>query len=250
MNENKPLYTIRTGKTSDLLMEDYLPYIDKFGLVQPEPDGRSSQNGIRFTAECILAINTHFKKDAPIPLQAFLDERIKAIFSCQLLPGLLRRHPESTEQVGPDDYYAACAVGYLYSPKLAQDIYRYGKANKFVFDNDGNKKIGDWLGRNPTLKSFMKFCAGEKLNCIDVLAISIGIYLSAGDKSQDGKVLTWFIVRCMKYKGFGLIDRAIIYWQNKLKEHYAFGIGGCLAKYFHPQHDSHPSAVWLKGVCL
>lgn len=226
---------------------DYKPYLDKWNLVQPETNGLTSDNGIRFTAECLMAATREISTELE-----FILDRVNAINNCQRAGywGLLVRSPENIEsQEGPDDYYAACAVGYLYKRTFAMFIYSYGVKNNFVFNNKtpGQFSWSAWLGRQPALIAHMRHCAGQELSWLDQLAMCIGLYLAARSTDQDGKVLSWFMVRCVK-NHYRLIDKAISYWQSKFKQQYPGGVGQVLGKYYSPAHFDHPNSKYLMGV--
>lgn len=210
----------------------YESYRDKYGLVHPTPN-TVSQNGIRFTVEAALG-----SKDAD-----FIMSLKWAIRACLLRPGLLRRYPDSDELEGPDDYYAACCFGYFFDRQLSKDIYAYGLSHGFYFNNtsDNSFNVRALLGRQPAFIAHSKNCAGLSLNLADKLALVAGILLSANDGSQDGFVLTWFIVKAVKGK-YWIVDRAIAHWQRALKQKYEHGIGQLLKEYY--GHD-HPNAEAL-----
>lgn len=233
------------GKNNVPIADDYRPYIDRFGLVQPEPD-TTSDNGIRFTTEALIAMSLQYEATHEEYIPILMNNLIQAIIACQVKPGLLTRSPVHHNQEGPDDYYAAACIGALFHRPLAQSIYDYGMANSWCFNNVSPNEWNPhaWLGRQPALVVHIKNCSGRELNLIEQCAISAGILLSARSSDQDGKILMWFCIKAIKGK-YCLVDKAIKYWDRKLREKYQGGIGDCLGAYYSPKHWEHPNSKYL-----
>lgn len=227
--------------------ENYETYVDQFGLVQPEPN-TTSDNGIRFSAESIVAALVEDKRKLGngAELSTFITDRVRAIKKCRKEPGLLVRYPGCTTQEGPDDYYAACFVGYMFDRQLALDIYSYGmKAFGMYRDQPSAKWYQSiaWF-RQGALYSHVKHCAGFKLNIAEQILICIGLHLSGNSKEQDHKMLMVFVVEAFKGH-YSLIDSCILRWKDKLKEHYPRGVGQILGEYYSVAHYEHPNSRYL-----
>jgi hypothetical protein len=232
-----------------LFTERYNPYIDKWGLVQPEPK-TTSDNGIRFSVESILAAHVQHSRGYPdsAELSFFIKQRVLAIKYCESR-GLLYRYPNCLTQEGWDDYYAASCMGYFHDKPFALKLYKTGLDNCGVFRNDPNASIfakhnNPLLWRGGALRPHMKHCAGFQLNIFDQLQICLGLKLSSMSKEQDAKMLMFFVVSAIKGK-YSLVDSSIAEWSKKLKEHFPRGIGNVLAQYFHPEHCNHPNSEYL-----
>lgn len=216
----------------------YVSYL-VYNMVQPEPNGVASDNGIRFSTEAALGNPTD---------TALIATLRRGIATCQIEPGLLARYPGNKLQEGPDDYYAAACFGYHFYPTLAERIYAYGQKHFFIFNNTGGlnrSAFFAWL--QPALIAHMRHCAGKRLFPWHQFFICLGLFLTTLSDDQDGWILSWFMVRAMKGKYF-FIDKMIVYWQKKLKSYAARGIGEILSRYYAPMHEQHPNAQALLDV--
>jgi len=252
------------------IREDYWPYTDNWGLVHSDLASKGiSQNGVRSTAEYLYALKKcgQFNIQDKINFAAALD-------FCEVELGLLRRHPTSNEQDGPDNQYAALAISKELGGTFAKDWLRYGRKTpivgyddtydrkkwyskilmwvckitgyKFNFNNNrpGYFNESAWMGRQPALIAHARVCAGENLSLFNKIVWCAGIIASARDKdSQDGKVLAWFMIKASEGRRSWLMSLATKYWTRKLSEHWDGGIGGVLSSYF--TNKNHPSVIWL-----
>ena len=110
------------------IIDDYLPYTDKFGLIQPEknqnpslPAGTSG-NGLLYSAQAIVAWEENGVLDAQTK------EMWRNVYSrCEYKLGLMLKAPQGkTDQEGPDDYFGAIlASAYVDEGELAMHmLYR------------------------------------------------------------------------------------------------------------------------------
>lgn len=212
-------------------------------MISPEI-GTISDNDIRFTSEALIAALVNFKDELPLGMQVWLNDRLNAIEACQNEPGLLTRCPGNLLQEGPDDYYAASTIGYLFHRPIAQNIYNYGISHWGMFKNNPDTPwYKAMLWRQPALYIHAKHCAGFKISIAEQSILAFSILLSARSTEQDPKMLMWFVIKAVNGK-YAIVDSAISYWRKKLIEHYG-SIGRLLGKYYHPAHESHPNSKYL-----
>jgi len=232
---------LSTTRHTDIV-QDYLPFRDQYGLTQPE--GTTSQNGLRFTAEYVRALVRAGS------LQPERHRIIKAVRRCEIVPGLYRRSPDNNgDQEGPDDYHGLALISYYLDPDISRDILRYGRRErwlgiipKYIFNNvnPGKWSGSAWMGRQPALIAMHKVVAGERVGFLESIWI-MGTIL-ASDEQQDSFVLTWMLAIIMANRWW-YVDWAIGKWQRKLKFNYALGIGQVSEEFFgHP----HPNGKWLR----
>lgn len=218
-------------------INDYTNYIDRYGLVQPEPN-TISDNGIRFTSEAILA-------GYPEP-----EKLMKAIKSCEVKWGIFQRSPGNTRQEGWDDYIGTLSSSItMKDPWIARRILLRGVFNLGFFFTNGFsfKELGSaFLWRSPSLFAFNVFAAtGILFPLIPIFKWSLS--LSAESEDQDSKVLAWLMVRHLKGH-YRTLDDSITNWQKKLDEQYPDGIGGVLGRYYSPEGYRHPNSKYLMNV--
>jgi hypothetical protein len=232
------------------LIDLYAPWIDKYGLVQPEI-GTISDNGIRFTCEALLAIRAIYPEDDTIPqhVAVWINDRLNAIESCQRIPGVLQRWPGCDRQEGVDDYYAACAISRIFHRPFAVNAYNHGLSTLGVFKSTEQSKVfvkngSAFLWLQPAMRVHMKHCAGHSLNCIDLQILKLAINSSSKSNEQDHKILMWFVIKALG-KRYPQLSGTISNWWFKLYVHWK-SIGNLLGEYYHPAHHSHPNAQLLK----
>jgi hypothetical protein len=261
----------------------YLPYIDRFGLVQPEPGepAGTSGNGILYTAQAIVAYNDHGHLDSD-KTRNFE----KAISACETQPGLLHRAPEGkTDQEGPDDYVgAALASRYVDGGALARRVLQYGqqgvdkynpefedehkrKYSKIVFNilslggrrkikyvynnsNPGYFTLSAWLGRQPAVIASLKLASvgfdRPKLTLLEKLVWSVsllGIFL-AKKTHHDSFVLDWCRVRTAQGSRSKLVELVSKIWRWRFTKVWG-NPGDLLADYF--KNPQHPNAIYLRN---
>lgn len=122
-------------------------WLDKNGLVMPQPNSDHSDNGILFTSVAVVL-------GFDIPNYRDL------VRSCYLKKGLVARWQKNDyDQAAWDDYLGiAVACLYLRETKIPREILWYGVKHWFVYNTDKKLEGKDWLGRHPTIWPLM-FCA-------------------------------------------------------------------------------------------
>ena len=253
------------------IKEDFLACTDEWGLVQDRP-GVTSDNGILFTAEAILALLANNSLD-----ETTRQGYIAAIKSCQKEEGLYKRAPNKDGQEAPDDYYGlACASLYLESD-MAKSVLEYGRKGtthwsaatekpenkwskvtynilslgglspiKWVWNNKdpGGFSLDSYIGRQQNLVCSLQWAAGEEPPMWRKLWWCVAIMYGARvDKNNhDAWILAWIAIRTMNGKSW-LCNIVANWWWKKFLGYYPEGMGSCLAAYF--VNPNNPSARWL-----
>lgn len=255
------------------IIEDYEPYRDSWGLIQDHP-GNVSGNAIRYTAEYVIALHRHNLLD----LQQ--ETLVKTFKSIEKVPGLIMRTPTNFgghESI--DDNIAYITAGYFLKTNFAKDWLKYGRSVGVVgiddteMDQDkvsksklvysllslfGNIPVGwtfnnispdkfhvsSWYGRFQQLIAHAQFAAGETVPLWRQLLWAASLISKAYSDREDAKVLGWHMVQVAKGKTY-ICDKAIEFFNEKIKEEYPQGIGQIIAEEF--SNPEHPSAVWLKN---
>lgn len=224
-------------------LTDWSAYINKWGGIEPQPN-TISDNSVRFTTEAILYFKSIGDDNSASILFSYIEK-------CQQEKGLMQRYPGCLTQDSFDNYISVCAASYLCDHGLlARSIYEYGKSHFGFYCNNGFA-WNAFLFRNPSLVSFMRFCAFDTLSWLDETILTRSIKIAAESKEQDSKILSWMIIRCLDTSGkvvkFSKLDMAIAFWVDKLIEHYG-SIGHVLGEYFGVVHYEHPNSKALMGV--
>jgi hypothetical protein len=97
----------------------FLPFRDRFGLNQLDPDS-TSDNGVLFTVEYLLCLESYADPNSAEHQKILLEEytRIRDVFtSCERRPGFLVRHPEHHGYDSMDNHTAALAFSLLAKEK-------------------------------------------------------------------------------------------------------------------------------------
>ena len=229
----------------DQILEDFRPFKDVWGLIQPAVGG-SSGNGLRYTSEYLFSLLEH----GSITLEE--EEAItRAIDSCEYGEqiGVLFRTPENKDQNAPDDYVAIIAISAFLKDNRASMYPRrfiiHWDMYDGVFQNNGGiDNPSAWFWRMPHLLVHAKFAAGFYIDLWSMLPWVWAVLQSAFSKKQDNKILGWYLLRAAKGKS-KIADKLFSFWSWMLKRHYEGGIGHVLREYFGFEH---PSAKYLLGV--
>ena len=224
------------------LKEEIIPYLDKWGYVQPDTTGRSCANN-RFTAEWYLTIH---RLDI---IDSYDKAKFIRLFElCEVIPGVLARHPYEWLQdyEAPDDYIAMTHAASFIAPEKAIQVYKYGVTEGWNYNNlrPSHWTPRSWFGRRSEIIAHFFFCAGLHPPFLLKLYWCLCVFLAAYRKKsdQDGWVLSWHLVNAARGKSklcdlFG----KFLYW--KLRRSKPDNIGEILADYF--QDRNHPIAKYF-----
>lgn len=247
-------------------MDEWLKYRDCFGLNQNKTDGTqgiTSQNGVLFTVEYALATN-------PSLVESF---RINEVFrNCEVLSGLLRRYPNSTEYDSMDNNTAALIFSALYGNRgFAKRMREHGRdvtcdgpdqtrdavENKYwyalvellcfglVRNYWNNTRPSEfcffgWYGRSPGFMGLLDICATGNSTVFRKLSLLIGQLITAykaDSRDLDGwklSHLNWYI---LTQRG-GIWELAFKWWNKRLLQTFPGGISDVYAVYY--QDVNHP----------
>lgn len=247
---------------------------DKWGLVLP-PHADSSGNGVRYTADAVLAALNQDK------LTPFRKEYFARIFSqCehQKHPGLLMRTPDNGfGYQSVDDTVGALTAGYFIGNgfpmrwlnhgrrgclgidesdpnfekvKLSRKIYwalcllNFSARVPYVFNNrnPGKFAVASWLGRQQQVVAHAQFAAGENVPLWRQIWWCISIFSSAYATHPDGWVLACHLVKVARGKSW-LCDKVGNFWRRKFRQKYREGLGEVLFEYW----GDHPNTRYLHG---
>jgi hypothetical protein len=124
----------RKNTLSNPIVEKFLSYRDKFGLIQIQPN-QTSQNGLLWTGESIVVMKDNGVLDAETEEMLF-----QAMNSCLVEPGLLRRSPTNMGDLeAHDDNIGYTTAAWLCGrTHLAEDVLQHGllpiKLGPFTFN--------------------------------------------------------------------------------------------------------------------
>lgn len=258
-----------------VLLPDFQPYTDEFGLITDNSQGNPSGNGLLFTAHYIVGL---VEKGLLTQVEG---HRLSTVFaSCEKAPGLFIRDPIQTGYETQDDLIGIMGCeAKLNSVKkdriLTQSIYNYGYSsnadeldptdstslskwalrilnlipgmkNRWVYNPVSPNKfsISAWLGYRRDVIATIKMAAGQGINPFDWLYWCISMLLLNDNSSNNAYILAMH--SCWAVKGYGwFTDWVISKVQQRMKEKYG-DFGKLLASYFVDQN--HPLIKLLSRV--
>jgi len=229
------------------MLLDYSLYRDVHGLQQPDlqhDQNRTSDNGIRFTAQYVMAMVNKGR------ILFGEKSRLKGVVRrCLVEPGLLKRSPQHiNNQDSIDNYVGLGLLAYYLDPGYAKDVLAYGRWRLRVYNNAGKRGWMDassWLFRFPQLFAHMKYACGKTPGPIEYLAWLISIWMARNTRDQDSRVLSWMlaVVGARKTR---LGDWVIQKFMDGFQAQYPGGIGEVLENYYN--NPAHPDAKYLLKV--
>lgn len=230
------------------IQDDFAPYIDKYGLVQPAIGGTSG-NGLLYTALYAMALLQ--QGTISVGLAGTI---LRAYYSCEKGPGLMQRLPNGAfGQEGPDDYVGCGLAANLLGTELAESIVTYGRGEKWLgliskynYNNvtPGVFTLASWLGRQPQVICHLEFAAGQNPPLWRKLwwnaAITLACFAKVTD--QDAHTLTWCLIQVAD--GKSVITQPFVWlWRKVMAKRKPGGISQNLRDYF---GFDHPLVKWLK----
>jgi len=255
------------------IKDDYVKFIDKWGLVQPPPKGKTSANGARYTAEYIAVLKLHNQ------LSEEEKSRLRAVYrNLEAEPGLLMRTPDNKwGQESIDNTLSCIYVDHVINTGFCRRWLKYGRVHsaesfntnetkkyakliynilscfgffsvKFVFNNKTpyTFTFSSWFGRFPYLIALTKLVSGEKIGFVRKTLIALALYMGSKDmvKHEDPAILGWFTIQIARKESW-LIDWVVRkFWIPSVKKKWPeAGIGGAVW----PLYD-HPTSMYLNGI--
>lgn len=248
---------------NDLAMHMVLyPYISNRPITKEDPKPMPDGNPVLYLGLVLCAKIQHFnlnEDDLYLVDQTYKD--------CIKEPGLITRgrhkfndHESHDDRVGMS--YAAAVTGH----HAALDIYRYGVAHNFVYNNAGCSwfknekgerqflaKLKCWDGRIPGVVAHYKIAASVidakiKLNLLDKIFwfIRIGLFFP---ESESGIQLDWLMIDLYRRKAepSWIMDAAATLWEHNMYDtpKYPHLMGSVFEKYFCKDHIL---AKWMRGL--
>lgn len=228
---------------SDKIFIDYNQYRDKFGLQQPSNDYSTSENGIRFTAQYLIAI---IRRKLFLPMEKV---RLRIVIeSCFRKPGLLMRSPENPRRDAIDNHVALGVLAKFLNPQWAVDVIEYGRKHRGFYDSitPNKPRISAFLWRHPQLFMHLKLAARPKKKFFiwpwEYLVWCVCLVGASKTRDQDSRSLT--VMLCLVACGYSrFTDFLIRRFVRGFRKSYARGWGQLLGEYY--QNPNHPDVTYL-----
>lgn len=265
-----------------VLLPDFQPWTDSWGLMQDNDQGGTTGNGVLFTAHYVYGLYLN-----DLITSSEKDRLLKVLESCMLPEGILMRTPDNAiSWQAHDDYCGFLGAEAMLRPRgdrlLTEKLYEYGttadilgpdfeennpkntKLNKiayyalkiiglgkikYAWNNirPGRLHVATWLGRRIEMIATMKMSIDKFVNPIAWLYWAYFMlqgYISGFDKiSQDGYTTRLHMAKAAQ--GYGTLTDWVCYlYLKQLKTHYG-SLGAVLSDYFGKPH--HP-IVKLTGI--
>lgn len=235
---------------------DYNEFRNVYGMIEDNDEGKLGHNPLRFNTTYVYAARKWFKLSPDQIFRQQMDYRNHFI-----VPGLLMRSPAHLDlQEGPDDYVAAGFYADMIDRVYAKEILKYGRSQKWLglipkyLYNNVNPGVftgSAWIGRQQQVIAHLQWAAGEtppmwrRLWWASVILLSA--YVAERD-DQDGKVLSWMLIKVAYHKG-GWLERFVSdRWVKIFRLQYPGGIGQVLKDYFNRGGKvPHPHEKYLWG---
>lgn len=228
--------------------------MDSYGLVHPQNPTTNgvSQNGPRWTSEYAWGYYQKFSdefEDKKDPLR-------KAMQSCVVTRGVIRRHPTNLNEMEQiDDYIGAISASTILDDgQFAKDFLDYGFNQGWPKYNYNNVTPGkwtqlSWLGRFPQLICHAEFVAGRTPPTWRSIYWGLVILWGCRAKREDSDAwaLSWHLVKAADHRGprTPVIDWVRSMWIACFKNHYPNGMGQLLLEW--GWLPNHPNVLNLWG---
>lgn len=221
------------------IKDDFKSLIGDWGLINSRPGETRSDNGALFTTEYYLCLKRH---------NQILPEDINSYHNlmAQLISptGLTYRQPGFLAIDSPDNLIAFAIGSKVFGCDFAERIIKYGKSTfpRYLYNNvePGKFCFQAWMGRQPGLIGFIKYCANKWVNPFEWLCLYVGIYLTMRKPKENtsDKMLTQLIVE--QLPDSFIANRVKNHWNEYIIQTY--GNLNNLVKIFFP--DDNPFNWW------
>lgn len=228
--------------------KDIKPYLRNYPLFSNQANQEPDGNPVLYASIAIIIQAEMFGIQT-----SNVKEFTKDLYeNAKKAPGILTRgrhkafdtqeHDDTMGMIG-----ASVFSGYL---EPTQDFYTVGKKSGWVYNegvykhkSDIRRFLENWYARFPGFVGLVKLGAGEKLSLWDKLSFAASLLTFSG---ESGIQLDWIKIkvyqRC-RDKSW-LIDRAVTFWQNKVKKKYPNLMGDVFKVYY---GEGHVFTKWMKG---
>lgn len=242
------------GLIFNMLYDEIKQYIDKNGLVCPnpvEPDViRGSDNGTAFTSEyyCMLVDNNQLLDSDPLAWET-------VIRSCMRTPGLTVRAPGDLVIDAPDNIVAILgAAKRLNVPSVAKDMLSYGIRHLGVYDPQPEGTPWNWSAfqfRQVQLV-FAMLCASNTykwykfwywpLALYTALVILVSCYKTPTEDT-DSRRLCWSLINATTKDSLLCRLVSVVWWKRLRKDYGDEGYRAVCSIYYKPNGE-HPFAKY------
>lgn len=224
--------------TPEQVKGDYAKYRDTFGLQHPSIGGSVSENGVRFTAQYVIALVRHGMLS--------YGEKLRIVASIPWKErGLLQRHQTGGRQDSVDNYIGLAVIANFCGKEMAKDVLEYGRKHWGFYNNEnpGKKSLRSFLWRFPQLFAHLRMAAGLRPNLFQWIFWWASVYHASFSKDQDRRVLSAML--CIVANGRGgritryIVRRFIASYERQIPG----GLGQTLAEYY--KDAAHPDVKYL-----
>lgn len=263
------------SQINTVLLPEFQPYTDQFGLITDNAQGNPSGNGLLYTGHYLVGL-----VEKGLITQAEKD-RLAAVFqSCEKIPGLFIRDPVQTGYEAQDDLIGIMGSEAKLVPNkkdrvLTQNIYNYGHnsnadqidptdstslskwalrilnlipfmKNRWVYNpvSPGKFSTSAWLGYRRDVIATIKMAAGQVINPFDWLYWAISTLFLNENSGNNAYILAFH--SCIAVEGYGWLTDLIVKHTQKKIANDCGDFGKLLSTYF--KDPNHPLIKLLGGV--
>jgi len=179
-------------------MDDWLPYIDKYGFLTPT--GTTTGNGIMYSIYWAMYLReNHLVEHEYNP---HLDKLAQSLAACWVPNGGLNRDPSNKKQIQQaDDYIGVGLLDLLLGTSYSSRLLDVARNNWGIINNvnPGKFKWKCWIFRMPHVRAHLQFAAGEKPGPLGVAAWAITLLWSLTKlHKRDSRVKAWIRIETMR----------------------------------------------------
>jgi hypothetical protein len=214
-------------------LEQWSPYIDRFGFLQDRP-GNETGNGIMYSVYLIMwGLENDYD----------FSQLKSSLERCFVPGGGMNRAPEGyyTTYAGAlnqaDDYLSLGLIDCLLHTDYSKRLLDISRKNWGIINNvePGKFKWKAWIFRMPQVRTHLQFAAGERPDPLGTLFWGLRL-LFTRFSHRDSRIKAWLMVEVANRKTKNSIILLICYiWLQLFKKKYQ-GVGH--AEYFPTNHPA------------
>ena len=232
------------------------PYLQGGELMSNQPFEPLDGNAISYTCEMHLISRRFF------PVANSQRAWVYSIYkSSQALPGVITRGPHKQFDVQKhDDYVWLTAASFFFDRSIAYDVLNWGMENWWTYNNTKSKawkvRFNSWFWRLPGVIQHFQLCADQPLSWFGRFWYAVDFFWTATRKRDDtsGRRMDWakrevYLSKENRHR-YWIVDRAIQFWEWRVKKHYPRMYGDINQVYFGRDPNlmkkrQHPFVIWM-----
>lgn len=224
---------------------DFSEWAAPSGMIQnaPHPSDDASDNGQVWTAAYLVCKMRRF----PSFFNADTEYVDRILNACQIKPGLIATHPNSTRYQSVDNLVGIFTMSLLGQTRHAREVLNYLDDHWWWYRIEPQFMWKDWFIRFVALRAHAHVCTWQTLSLVPALAWKRSVSKAAkAGLSQDEWVLSWLLIESGHVTNRMFPEETVKNFVDALEATWgADGMKAVFRRYF---SNGHPLGKWAPNI--